>query len=81
MKRHILLAAQEAGITKRIGWHTFRRTYATLLTPETDVKTLQELMRHATPNVSLGIYSQAITEEKRRAQDKVAELFTLPATA
>jgi integrase len=81
LKRHIKPAAREAGITKRIGWHTFRRTFATLLTPETDVKTLQELMRHATPTVSLGIYAQAITEEKRTAQDRVTALFKLPATA
>ena len=81
LKRHILPAAKRAGIAKRIGWHTFRRTFATLLTPETDVKTLQELMRHATPTVSLGLYSQGITEEKRKAQDKVTELFKLPATA
>jgi integrase len=79
LKRHILPAAREAKIGKRIGWHTFRRTFATLLASRTDVKTLQELMRHATPSVSLGIYAQAITEEKRNAQDRVAGLLRLPA--
>jgi len=27
LKRHILPAAERAGITKRIGWHSFRRTF------------------------------------------------------
>jgi integrase len=31
LKRHILPAAKRAGITKRIGWHSFRRTSATLV--------------------------------------------------
>lgn len=37
-----------AGITNRVGWHTFRHTYSTLLKAnEEDVKVVQELMRHA----------------------------------
>src|SRR2546429_9648392 len=31
MQRHILPTARKPGIAKRIGWHTFRHTYATLL--------------------------------------------------
>ena len=31
MQYHIQPAAKRLGITKRIGWHTFRRTYTTLL--------------------------------------------------
>jgi integrase len=80
--RHIKPAAERAGITKSIGWHTFRRTFATLLESSgAGLKTLQELMRHSTPTVTLGIYAQAITEDKRTAQEKVTELFRLQATA
>jgi integrase len=31
MRRHILPVARKLGITKRIGWHTFRHTYSTVL--------------------------------------------------
>lgn len=31
MRHHLRLAARKLGITKRIGWHTFRYTYSTLL--------------------------------------------------
>jgi integrase len=35
------------GIAKRVSWHTFRRTYTTLLHANgEDVKVVQELLRH-----------------------------------
>ena len=76
LKRHILPAAQRAGITKRIGWHSFRRTLATLLQSSgASVKTTQELMRHASPGITLGVYAKAVTADKRQAQDGIAALF------
>lgn len=76
LKRHILPAAERAGITKRIGWHTFRRTTATLLhSSGASLKTTQELLRHASPDITLGIYTKAITADKREAQDKLVALF------
>jgi integrase len=75
LRRHVQPAAARVGIAKQIGWHTFRRSYATLLyASEQDVKTTQELMRHSTPVVTLGIYAQGVTEAKRRAQDRLAAL-------
>jgi hypothetical protein len=32
------------------------------------IKTTQELLRHANPNITMGIYQQAVSEEKRAAQ-------------
>jgi integrase len=76
LKRHVLPAAKRAGISKRIGWHTFRRTVATLLLSSgASVKTTQELMRHASPDVTVGIYAKALTADKREAQDKLVALF------
>jgi integrase len=76
LKRHVLPAAERAGIAKRIGWHTFRRTVATLLLSSgASVKTTQELMRHASPDVTVGIYAKALTADKREAQDKLVALF------
>ncbi len=77
LKRHILPAAERAGITKRIGWHSFRRTLATLLQSSgASVKTTQDLMRHSSPVMTLGTYAKAVTADKRLAQDAIAALFT-----
>jgi integrase len=76
LKRHIFPAAKRAGITKRIGWHSFRRTLATLLQSSgASVKTTQELMRHSSPLMTLGTYAKAVTADKRLAQDANAALF------
>jgi integrase len=43
LRRHILPAAKRLGIHKRIGWHTFRRTAASLLMSSgSSVKTLRK---------------------------------------
>lgn len=47
MQYHVQSAAKRAGITKHIGWHTFRHTYTTLLHANgEDVKVVQDLLRH-----------------------------------
>jgi integrase len=62
----------KAGITKRVGFHTFRHTYTTLLTQNgEDVKVVQELLRHANSRITLALYAQAGMAEKRLAQSKV----------
>ena len=72
LKRHVLPAAERAGITKRIGWHTFRRTVATLLHASgASVKTTQDLLRHASPLMTLGTYAKSVTADKRIAQDAI----------
>jgi integrase len=58
---HIRPVAQELGITKRIGWHTFRRTYSTLLRATgAELKVMQELMRHSTIRVTLHTYTRPL---------------------
>lgn len=77
LKRHVLPAAERAGITKRMAWHSFRRTLATLLqSTGASVKTTQDLMRHASPGITLGVYAKALTADKRQAQDSITALFT-----
>jgi len=57
LRHHIRPAAQRLGITKRIGWHTFRRTYSTLLhATGAELKVMQELMRHSTIRVTLDTF-------------------------
>ena len=76
MTYHIQPTAKRLGITKRIGWHTFRRTYTTLLHANgEDVKTVQELLRHGSARITLDVYAQAVTPAKRRAQEKVVAML------
>jgi integrase len=70
-------AAIRAGIKKRISWHTFRHTFSTLLIANgEDIKVVQELMRHGTARITVEIYSQAITNIKRRAQQRIVRMIT-----
>jgi integrase len=78
MRHHIQLVARKLSITKRIGWHTFRRhTYSTLLrSTGAELKIMQELLRHSTIRLTLDTYAQAVTTEKRNAQEAVVALFS-----
>ena len=76
MKNHLRPAAERAGIAKHITWHSFRHTFSTLLVGNgEDVKTAQSLLRHANPNITLGIYTHAIDQKKRSAQSKVVQMM------
>ena len=73
MSNHVRKIAREVGITKKIGCHTFRHTCATLLRASgADIKVVQELLRHASCRVTLDTYTQAVTDQKRAAQNKIA---------
>ena len=75
-RRHGKPAVKRAGMTKRMGFHTFRHTYATLLTQNNeDVKVVQELLRHANRRITLDLYALVGMPEKRQAQRKVVQLF------
>jgi len=65
-------AAARAGIIKQIGWHSFRRTLATLLQANGEaVKTTQDMLRHATSRLTLDLYAQGTMTEKRLAQSRI----------
>ena len=73
---HLQPAVKAAGIKGNIGWHTFRRTYATLLKANgEDVKTVQELLRHANSLVTMNLYAQAVTDLKRKAQSRIVDML------
>ena len=57
------------GINKNIGWHTFRQL---LKANGEDVKTVQELLRHA--NHAGGLHT-AVNSNKRAAQSKVVRMI------
>jgi len=59
MRYYIQPAARPAGITKKIGWHTFRHTFSTLIKSlGVDAKVVQELLRHASFKTTMDGYTQ-----------------------
>ena len=74
LRRHIKPAAVRAGLGK-IGWHTFRRSYSTLLrSMGADIKVQQEL-RHSTVQSTMNVYTQAVSEQKRIANSAIVGLL------
>lgn len=72
LRRQIRPALKKLGITKQVGFHTFRHTLGTLLRQRgIDIKTAQELLRHANPRITMEIYQQAVSAERREAQNRV----------
>jgi integrase len=71
---HIKPAAKAANIQGKVGWHTLRHSYSTLLRAHgTDVKVQQELLRHANVSTTLNTYTQAVSAQKREAASKVVK--------
>ena len=72
LRKVIRPAAVRAGISKHIGWHSFRRTLATLLQASgASVKTAQDMLRHASSRLTMDLYAQSIPEDRRTAQSGV----------
>ena len=79
MEDHIRPAAQRAGISKRVGWHTFRHTFGTMVNSAgADVATTQALMRHANASITMDRYVQAVTPAKRNAQSRIVKMLPFP---
>lgn len=76
LKKSIRPALLRAGITdKVIGWHSFRHSLATnLRAAGVDLKTAQELLRHANSRITLEVYTRAISATKREANDRVMQM-------
>jgi hypothetical protein len=70
----VAVCCAEGRIAKRIGWHIFRHTYSTLLSERgSDVKVVQELMRHAKLSTTMEIYTHPGMARKRQAQGRVVD--------
>lgn len=73
-RNHLIPAGTKAGLG-RIGWHTFRHSYSTMLRAlRVDVKVQQELLRHADIRTTLNIYTQAVPEALRNANSRVVQM-------
>jgi site-specific recombinase XerD len=77
LQKSIRPALERAGIRgKTVGWHTFRHSLGTnLRTLGVDVKAAQELLRHANSRVTLDLYTQAVSSQKREANAKLVEML------
>lgn len=79
LRHQIRPAAKAAGIKKHIGWHTFRHSVGTLLNANGEnIKTIQELLRHANSRITLEIYVQSDTKAKRNALSNMSGIFIVP---
>jgi integrase len=57
LRNHIRPALKRLGVAKKIGWHSFRHGVADLLRRNNvDLKTAQDLMRHANPGILMKHY-------------------------
>lgn len=77
LQKIIRPALQRAGVTgKRVGWHTFRHSLATnLRSLGVDIKTAQELLRHANSRITLDLYTQAVSSDKVAANHRLVEML------
>lgn len=76
MQYRIQPAARSVGIQKKIGWHTLRHSFATCLHRNGEgIKVMQELLRHSSSRITLDIYAQAVSDDKRKAQSRVVADF------
>lgn len=76
MRYYVQPAARRVGISKKIGWHTFRHTFSTLIKSlGVDAKVVQELLRHASFKTTMDGYTQALELPKRQAQEQLADLI------
>ena len=69
---YLRVAAEKAGVVappRMFGFHTFRRTLASVLVKmKVDIKTVQEILRHQNLKTTLEIYAKAMSEDKLEAQ-------------
>jgi hypothetical protein len=62
-----------------IGWHTLRRSLATLLISNGEnVQVAQSQLRHTTPKITLELYAQAFSADQQKAHRKAVQMM-LPA--
>lgn len=81
-KKHIRVAAKEAGVQFVVGWKTFRHSYRSWLDQtEAPIGVQRELMRHASIQTTMNVYGRVMTDSKRLAQENVVQMVLQVKTA
>jgi integron integrase len=74
VQRELTTAVRAAGLTKRVGCHTFRHSFAThLLEDGYDIRTLQELLGHADVSTTM-VYTHALNRHALGVRSPVDRL-------
>jgi integrase len=83
LQKLIRPAAERAGIKdKVVGYHTFRHSVGTNLRfLGVDIKTAQDLLRHANAKITLDLYTQSVSSQRRDANNRLVELLLPEAVA
>lgn len=81
LRNRVLHPACDRAKIPRVGWHTFRYTYATWAEATGEsIKALQAQLGHTDSRVTLDVYTQPMPEAQRRIASKVARVL-LPIAA
>jgi integrase len=76
MRKQIHPAIEKLGFNKRIGWHTLRRSYSTLLRNlGTDIKVQQDLLRHSTARLTLDPMHKLSRRPSKRLKTRSSNSF------
>jgi integrase len=83
LQKVIRPAAVRAGIKdKLVGYHTFRHSLGTnLRSLGVDIKTAQDLLRHANAKITLDLHTQSVSSQRRDANNRLVELLLPEAVA
>ncbi len=81
-KKHIRVAAKDAGVPFVVGWKTFRHSYRSWLDQtEAPIGVQRELMRHASIQTTMNVYGRVMTDSKRLAHENVVQMVLQVKTA
>lgn len=61
-----------------VDYRILRTTFSTLMQKHGTVKDIQQMMRHASPNLTVGTYMQAMTESVKEAVGSLEEALESP---